>query len=163
VNSTDEGFLSRAVFTFQSRKHRAPLKVAEVLAPGDDTALIELADRLWAADVPPPVRQVFVRQDEGRPRHVLVRPDRSETLLYGALIALIIIGTAATTLAAAMCCMRQERAKAVAPGETEALISPNDPRRFPAYVYPYGYPIAPMPAMAGVYFPPTADGGRPTS
>lgn len=155
VNNTDANFLSRAVFTFRSRKLKSPLKISEVLAPRDDPTLIELADRLWAGDIPEPPRQIFLRHDDDRVRRLRVHPDNDETVLYVALIVLIVIGTAATTLAAALYCMRQERAKGTIAGETESLISPNDPRRFPPYVYPYGYPVTGIPAMSGVYFPST--------
>lgn len=41
------------------------------------------------------------------------------------------------------------------------MISENDPRRFPAYVYPIsmGYPMMPLQQqpMTGVFFPPAAE------
>jgi hypothetical protein len=124
---------------FRSSRSAAPLKVAEVLHKGLPD-LIELADRTWAKDMLPELRRIFVRQEDAPIR---TKPTSESTVVLTVLIA---FGTIVVTLAAAYFCFSKRRARLVNEAEMEVLISENDPRRFPAYVYPMpmGYQVMPL-------------------
>jgi hypothetical protein len=160
VPPTDD-FAATYQMRFRSSRSAAPLKVAEVLRKGAVPDLIELADRTWAEDVPPELRRIFVPQEDAPVRRFRTKPTNESTVVFMVLIIVIVFGTIVITLAVTYFYFSKGRAHQVNKAETEVLISENDPRRFPAYVYPMpmGYPMMPLQQqpMTGVFFPPAAE------
>jgi hypothetical protein len=139
VETGDIQFLSNVRLDFHARKVRAPLKVSEVLR-GNRPVVIRLADELWANRPAARIVPKIPGSDEGE-----------NGIMFAGFLALAIVLTALATLAISYYCLprkQNERQQS----ETEFLIGTHDPRRFPQYIYPYGYPVT-----TGVYFPPAPD------
>jgi hypothetical protein len=157
VNRSDDYFLKQVVVKFKSRKFRPPLKISEILLRETEPSLIELADQLWAEDVPQPVKQVFVQGDDESVRRMRVKPMSDQFILFIVLVVVIVIGIIAMLFSIVCYWIRQKKVDDAHRGETESLIRADDPRRFPVYGYPYGYP------MSGVYFPQIPPGEASTN
>jgi hypothetical protein len=156
IGANDGHFLTDVQFNFEVKKMRVPLKISEILRSNAHT-LIGLANQLWAEEIPRVIKQVFVYNNLAEVRRMRVYSTLESPMLLIALLPVTAVLTITAALTIASYCVHRARRKGRNQSETDLLISGDDPRRFPQYVYPSGCPAPPIAVTAGVYFLPAPD------
>jgi hypothetical protein len=155
VTPPSRGFAESFVLRLRSVRSSHPLKVSEVLGGGPN--LLEIADKLWAEDVPAEVRRADAEQNEPPARRAHGGHGDRIALVFVATVGLIVVATAGLTLGISYCWFRKDTATKANQDEIQRLIPEGDPRRFPGYPYTMPMAYAIPQALPTVYFPPVGE------